>query len=76
MKNFLNQNQRLVLAILTLGTCFILITIVLLRTSEKDVQMFIVGALLTIVTSILGYYFGASRDSKTTKTQEDVPTEK
>ena len=64
MKDFFNKNQSFILAILILGTCFIIIAIVLFRSVDKDIQMFILGALLTTITSIISYYFGSSTGSK------------
>ena len=71
MKDFFKNNQTFVLALLTLGSCFIVITSVLFNSSDKDVQMFILGALITTVSSIVSYYFGSSTGSKDKQKQLD-----
>jgi membrane protein DedA with SNARE-associated domain len=64
MKDFFRNNQTFVLALLILGTCFVIIAAVLFKTHSENVQMFILGALITTVSSVISYYFGSSIGSK------------
>ena len=64
MRDFFKHNQTFVLALLVLGTCFVIIGAVLFKTHSENVQMFILGALITTVSSIISYYFGSSQGSK------------
>lgn len=64
MKDFFKTNQTFLLALLTLGSCFIIISTVLFASSDKDIKMFILGALITTISSVTSYYFGSSTGSK------------
>ena len=71
MKDFFIKNQSFILALLILGTCFIIISTVLFRSGDKDIQMFILGALLAKISSVVDYYFGSSIGSKNKQDQLD-----
>lgn len=67
MKEFIKNNTAIVLAFLTLGTCFIIISFALFKgydDTNKDVVMFILGFVCSTGTTIISYYFGSSTGSK------------
>ena len=49
--------------IFTFGLFFIIIYIPL-ESSKKDIAIYILGVLSTILTQIFGFYFGSSKDSE------------
>lgn len=64
MKEFFTKYPTFALALTTLGSCFIIISVILIESKEKDVQLFVLGALTSIVGNIVSYYFGASEDKQ------------
>ncbi len=73
MKELLTtKNTAILLAFLTLGTCFIIISIALFKgydDKNKDVVMFILGFVCSTATTIISYYFGSSTGSKSKQEQ-------
>jgi hypothetical protein len=65
--SWLSKNIQPFLAIMVVGVTFIIFTMVLTGyfdsdSKESTITMMILGSLVTIVTQIISYFFGASRD--------------
>jgi hypothetical protein len=75
----LNKIVTPVLALGTVGLTFILFGIIIfvdVDGDSKDILIYILGALTSSVTMILGYYFGSSAGSKEKSQQLDEILEK
>lgn len=78
MKEFLKTNQTILLALLTLGTCFFIVSIALFKgydDKNKDVVMFILGFVCSTATGVIQFYFGSSMGSKAKQLTIDKLTE-
>ena len=63
-----------VLALGTVGLTFILFAIIIfvdVDSDSKDILIYVLGALTSAVTMVLGYYFGSSAGSKEKSSQID-----
>lgn len=64
---FINKIVTPVLALGTVGMTFILFAIIIFTDVDgdsKDILIYVLGALTSAVTMVLGYYFGSSAGSK------------
>jgi len=63
-----------VLALGTVGLTFLLFGIIVfaeVKSDAKDIIIYVLGALTSAVTMVLGYYFGSSQGSKEKSLQLD-----
>jgi hypothetical protein len=63
-----------ILALGTVGLTFILFGVIIfvdVDTDSKDILIYVLGALTSAVTMVLGYYFGSSAGSKEKSSQID-----
>jgi hypothetical protein len=70
----LNKIVTPVLALGTVGLTFILFGVIIfvdVDTDSKDILIYVLGALTSAVTMVLGYYFGSSAGSKEKSQQLD-----
>ena len=70
----LNKIVTPVLALGTVGLTFILFAIIIfvdVDAESKDILIYVLGALTSAVTMVLGYYFGSSAGSKEKSQQLD-----
>ena len=70
----LNKIVTPVLALGTVGLTFILFAIIIfvdVDAESKDILIYVLGALTSAVTMVLGYYFGSSAGSKEKSAQLD-----
>jgi hypothetical protein len=75
----LNKIVTPLLALGTVGLTFILFGIIIfvdVDTNSKDILIYVLGALTSAVTMVLGYYFGSSAGSKEKSAQLDDIMEK
>jgi len=69
--------NKIVTPILALGTVsltfilFLVIIFVEVNTQSKDILIYVLGALTSAMTMVLGYYFGSSQGSKEKSAQLD-----
>jgi len=71
--NFLGRNIREILAILIVLLSFFMFGKVLFFPAPKEesnIDMMIVGALISVISAIVSYYFGASRQDPHEKTSQ------
>lgn len=74
--------NKIVTPILALGTValtfilFLVIIFVEVNTQSKDILIYVLGALTSAMTMVLGYYFGSSAGSKEKSQQLDEILEK
>ena len=70
----LNKIVTPLLALGTVGLTFILFGVIIfvdVDTDSKDILIYVLGALTSAVTMVLGYYFGSSAGSKDKSVQLD-----
>jgi hypothetical protein len=70
----LNKIVTPVLALGTVGLTFILFGVIIfvdVDSDSKDILIYVLGALTSAVTMVLGYYFGSSAGSKEKSSQID-----
>jgi hypothetical protein len=70
----LNKIVTPILALGTVGLTFILFGVIIfvdVDTESKDILIYVLGALTSAVTMVLGYYFGSSAGSKEKSQQLD-----
>jgi len=70
----LNKIVTPILALGTVGLTFILFAIIIfvdVDAESKDILIYVLGALTSAVTMVLGYYFGSSAGSKEKSAQID-----
>jgi hypothetical protein len=70
----LNKIVTPLLALGTVGLTFILFGVIIfvdVDTDSKDILIYVLGALTSAVTMVLGYYFGSSAGSKDKSAQLD-----
>ena len=70
----LNKIVTPVLALGTVGLTFLLFGIIVfaeVKSDAKDIIIYVLGALTSAVTMVLGYYFGSSQGSKEKSLQLD-----
>ena len=75
----LNKIVTPILALGTVGLTFILFGVIIfvdVDTDSKDILIYVLGALTSAVTMVLGYYFGSSAGSKEKSAQLDDIMEK
>ena len=75
----LNKIVTPVLALGTVGLTFILFGVIIfvdVDADSKDILIYVLGALTSAVTMVLGYYFGSSAGSKEKSAQLDDIMEK
>ena len=75
----LNKIVTPVLALGTVGLTFILFGVIIfvdVDADSKDILIYVLGALTSAVTMVLGYYFGSSAGSKEKSAQLDEIMEK
>jgi hypothetical protein len=75
----LNKIVTPVLALGTVGLTFILFGVIIfvdVDSDSKDILIYVLGALTSAVTMVLGYYFGSSAGSKEKSAQIDELLEK
>jgi len=75
----LNKIVTPVLALGTVGLTFILFGVIIfvdVVSDSKDILIYVLGALTSAVTMVLGYYFGSSAGSKEKSAQIDELLEK
>ena len=75
----LNKIVTPLLALGTVGLTFILFGVIIfvdVDTDSKDILIYVLGALTSAVTMVLGYYFGSSAGSKEKSAQLDDIMEK
>ena len=75
----LNKIVTPVLALGTVGLTFILFGVIIfvdVDAESKDILIYVLGALTSAVTMVLGYYFGSSAGSKEKSAQLDDILEK
>ena len=75
----LNKIVTPVLALGTVGLTFILFGVIIfvdVDAESKDILIYVLGALTSAVTMVLGYYFGSSAGSKEKSAQIDELLEK
>lgn len=71
---FLNKIVTPVLALGTVGLTFVLFAVIIfveVKPEAKDILIYVLGALTSAVTMVLGYYFGSSQGSKEKSQQLD-----
>jgi hypothetical protein len=71
---FINKIVTPVLALGTVGLTFILFGVIIfvdVDADSKDILIYVLGALTSAVTMVLGYYFGSSAGSKEKSSQID-----
>ena len=71
---FLNKIVTPLLALGTVGLTFLLFAIIIftdVKPEAKDILIYVLGALTSAVTMVLGYYFGSSQGSKEKSAQLD-----
>ena len=76
---FLNKVVTPILALGTVGLTFILFGVIIfveVKPEAKDILIYVLGALTSAVTMVLGYYFGSSAGSKEKSQQLDELLEK
>jgi hypothetical protein len=64
---FINKIVTPILALGTVGLTFILFAVIIfvdVDADSKDILIYVLGALTSAVTMVLGYYFGSSAGSK------------
>jgi hypothetical protein len=72
---FLKENISPILAAMVIFLCFLVIFVGMksqICDQNKDIIMLVLGAILSILTTIVGYYFGSSKGS----TDKNVAIEK
>ena len=70
----LNKIVTPILALGTVGLTFILFAVIIfvdVDSNSKDILIYVLGALTSAVTMVLGYYFGSSAGSKEKSQQLD-----
>ena len=70
----LNKIVTPILALGTVGLTFILFAVIIfvdVDANSKDILIYVLGALTSAVTMVLGYYFGSSQGSKEKSLQLD-----
>lgn len=75
----LNKIVTPILALGTVGLTFILFAVIIfvdVDSNSKDILIYVLGALTSAVTMVLGYYFGSSAGSKEKSQQLDEILEK
>ena len=75
----LNKIVTPILALGTVGLTFILFAVIIfvdVDANSKDILIYVLGALTSAVTMVLGYYFGSSAGSKEKSQQLDDLLEK
>ena len=75
----LNKIVTPILALGTVGLTFILFAVIIfvdVDANSKDILIYVLGALTSAVTLVLGYYFGSSAGSKEKSQQLDEILEK
>jgi hypothetical protein len=75
----LNKIVTPILALGTVGLTFILFAVIIfvdVDANSKDILIYVLGALTSAVTMVLGYYFGSSAGSKEKSQQLDEILEK
>lgn len=75
----LNKIVTPILALGTVGLTFILFAVIIfvdVDANSKDILIYVLGALTSAVTMVLGYYFGSSVGSKEKSQQLDEILEK
>jgi hypothetical protein len=75
----LNKIVTPILALGTVGLTFILFAVIIfvdVDANSKDILIYVLGALTSAVTMVLGYYFGSSAGSKEKSQQLDDILEK
>jgi hypothetical protein len=75
----LNKIVTPILALGTVGLTFILFGVIIfvdVDADSKDILIYVLGALTSAVTMVLGYYFGSSAGSKEKSAQLDEIMEK
>ncbi len=75
----LNKIVTPILALGTVGLTFILFAVIIfvdVDADSKDILIYVLGALTSAVTMVLGYYFGSSAGSKDKSQQLDELMEK
>lgn len=76
---FINKIVTPVLALGTVSLTFILFLVIIfaeVNTQSKDILIYVLGALTSAMTMVLGYYFGSSQGSKEKSAQLDELLEK
>jgi hypothetical protein len=71
---FINKIVTPILALGTVGLTFILFGVIIfvdVDADSKDILIYVLGALTSAVTMVLGYYFGSSAGSKEKSSQID-----
>ena len=71
---FINKIVTPVLALGTVSLTFILFLVIIfaeVNTQSKDILIYVLGALTSAMTMVLGYYFGSSQGSKEKSAQLD-----
>jgi hypothetical protein len=71
---YINKVVTPILALGTVSLTFILFGVIIfvdVDTDSKDILIYVLGALTSAVTMVLGYYFGSSAGSKEKSTQID-----
>ena len=71
---FLNKVVTPILALGTVGLTFVLFAVIIfveVKPEAKDILIYVLGALTSAVTMVLGYYFGSSQGSKEKSAQLD-----
>ena len=71
---FINKIVTPILALGTVGLTFILFAVIIfvdVDADSKDILIYVLGALTSAVTMVLGYYFGSSAGSKEKSSQID-----
>ncbi|WJZ48120.1 holin [Phage DSL-LC04] len=76
---FINKIVTPILALGTVTLTFILFLVIIfvdVNTQSKDILIYVLGALTSAMTMVLGYYFGSSQGSKEKSQQLDEILEK
>ena len=71
---FINKIVTPILALGTVTLTFILFLVIIfvdVNTQSKDILIYVLGALTSAMTMVLGYYFGSSQGSKEKSQQLD-----
>ena len=71
---FINKIVTPILALGTVSLTFILFLVIIfaeVNTPSKDILIYVLGALTSAMTMVLGYYFGSSQGSKEKSAQLD-----
>ena len=71
---FINKIITPILALGTVSLTFILFLVIIfveVNTQSKDILIYVLGALTSAMTMVLGYYFGSSQGSKEKSQQLD-----